>query len=90
VTNQLVRNFLCYPDKIGTVSLTPSGNNFSLTPRFEEFHPFVSGIASFTTGDKYPRQIYFGNEGGTDLPAQCDNTGEVLIKGIVYRVNFRK
>lgn len=89
--NQLVRDFVnCFPDKIGTVSLTPSGSTFSMTPKFEEFHPFVSGVASFTTSTKYPRQIYFGNEGNQDLPAQCDNTGEVLIKGIAYRVNFRK
>jgi hypothetical protein len=88
--SQLVRDFSCYPDKVASVSVAPGTNNtFSLLLRYEEYHPFVKGIASFTTGEKYPRQIYFGNEGG-DLEQQCDNTGEVLIKGISYRVNFRK
>jgi hypothetical protein len=48
------------------------------------------GIASFTVAELYPRQIYYGNEGEPGLPLQCDNTGEVLIKGISYRVNFMK
>jgi hypothetical protein len=86
-TNQVVRTFTCYPDKIAGVSITPQG---TLSTRYEEHHPFVSGIASFTTSNKYPRQIYFGNEGNADLSTQCDNTGEILIKGISYRVNFIK
>ena len=91
VNNQLVRDFSCYPDKVGGIKLDPgTGGTFTMTPRYEEYHPFVSGIASFTTGSKYPRQIYYGNEGNPDLTSQCDNTGEVLIKGISYRVNFRK
>jgi hypothetical protein len=92
----LVRDFTCFPDKVLTVVATPTtGGNVVLTQRFEEHHPFIKGIASFTTGyntddEKYPRQIYYGNEGSPLLPAQCDNTGEVLIKGISYKVNFRK
>jgi hypothetical protein len=64
----------------------------------QEFHPFISGIASFTVADKtgtaaYPRQIFYGNEGSpVDAVTgdQCDNTGEVYIKGISYRVDFRQ
>jgi hypothetical protein len=87
----LVRDFQCFPDMISRVvpTNTPGVN----TPQFEEFHPFISGIASFTTGtkddNKYPRQIYVGAEGSGGT-AQCDNTGEVLIKGNSYRINFRK
>jgi hypothetical protein len=89
--DQLIRDFKCYPDKVAAISLTSTGvNTYSMKPQYEEFHPFKSGIASFTTSTKYPRQIYFGNEGSPDLGAQCDNTGEVLIKGISYKVNFRK
>jgi hypothetical protein len=85
----LVRDFTCYPDKVAGVSLTtPPSATLLLRP--EEHHPFVSGVASFTTSDKYPRQIYFGNEGSPDLASACDNNGEILIKGISYRVNFRK
>jgi hypothetical protein len=46
--------------------------------------------------DKYPRQVSFGNEawglnaGDTPLQQQCDNNGEVLIKGISYKINLRK
>jgi hypothetical protein len=39
---------------------------------------------------KYPRQIYFGNEGNATLSAQCDNSAEVLIKGISYRIDLMK
>ena len=62
-----------------------------------EFHPFKNGIVSFTVGSAYPRQIYYGNEVESQipapeeqLPAQCDNKGIVLIKGISYRVDFMK
>ena len=53
-------------------------------------HPFVNGIATFKPSQKYPRQVYFGNESNVNLAWQCDNAGEVFIKGIAYRVNFRK
>ncbi len=84
----VVRDFTCFPDKVAGVAITPTPN--VLSQRFEEHHPFVKGIATFTTADKYPRHVYFGNEGNPDLPWQCDNVGEVLIKGISYKVNFQK
>jgi len=72
--NPLVRDFTCYADKIGGV--TVGTGTVGLVPRYNEFHPFIKGIASFTTGldqtglesqyagksSIYPRQIYFGNE----------------------------
>lgn len=84
----LVRDFQCYPDKIAGVAFTNTAG--VLVQRTEEYHPFKKGVASFTVGTDYPRQIYFGNEGNPLLELQCDNTGEVLIKGISYRVNFIK
>jgi len=92
----LVRDWQCSPDKVmGVVSTPTTGGNFVLTQRVEEYHPFIRGIASFTTGynsndEKYPRQIFYGNEGSQDLQWQCDNVGEVQIKGISYAVNWRK
>lgn len=88
----LVRDFTCFPDKVGNVAVGTGTQ--ALISYNEEFHPFVSGIASFTTASKgkdlYPRKIYYGNEGNLELAQQCDNTGEVLIKGVSYRVNFWK
>ena len=97
----LMRDFTCYPDKIG--GITQAGNGKGLVPIYNEFHPFNQGIASFTTAcknnpdihvegvsDVYPRQIYFANEDQPGLDMQCDNAGIVLIKGISYRVDFRK
>lgn len=97
----LVRDFSCYPDKISAVNLTPT-----VTTVYEEFHPFISGVASFTTSKPtkidslplYPREIYFDNTensyGGISdplsLPAQCDNKGAVQIKGIYYPIDFKK
>ncbi len=87
----LIRDFTCFPDKVGNVTVAASG---TLTPYTQEFHPFTSGVASFTTQvggkDVYPRKIYFGNEGNVALIPQCDNTGEVFIKGISHKVNFWK
>jgi hypothetical protein len=80
----LVRDFQCYPNPIGGVTV-PGPQSWKL-----EFHPFNKGIAYFTTGDKYMRQIFLGNEGSPALQSQCDNTGEVLIKGISYDVVFAK
>jgi len=85
--NALKRDFTCTPDRVAGVTID---NKDNLVERDDEYHPFVKGIAQFTTSDKYPRQIYFGNESNTALAWQCDNTGEVMIKGIAYRVNFRK
>jgi len=97
----LVRDFSCYPDKISGVNLTPT-----VTTVYEEFHPFISGVTSFTTSKPtkidslplYPREIYFDNSensyGGVNdplsLPAQCDNKGAVQIKGVYYPIDFRK
>jgi hypothetical protein len=81
----LTRDFTCYPDKVsGVISVQP------FRTWTEEFHPVKSGIASFTTDHKYTRQIYYGNEGDPGLLEQCDNSGEVLIKGNTYRVDFIK
>jgi hypothetical protein len=88
INNQtpLVRDFQCYPDKVSGVAFTATvGNLLVLT---EEYHPFKMGVASFTVGSAYPRQIYYGNEGEPQLPLQCDNSGEVLIKGISYVIDF--
>lgn len=84
----LVRDFQCSPDKISGIAFTNTLN--VLEYRGDEHHPFVRGIASFTPGTNYPRQIYFGNEGEPQLAPQCDNTGEVMIKGISYSINFFK
>ncbi len=91
-TTPLIRDFTCYPDKISSVDVVAVGTNSTVLQQgFEEFHPIKKGIATFTIGEKYPRQIYFGNEGNPDLGGDlCDNEGIVLIKGISYRVNFRK
>lgn len=87
----LVRDFQCSPDKVSGVAFTPTG---SVTQRVDEHHPFKAGVANFTIGTSaqnfYPRRVYYGNEGQPQLEAQCDNVGEVLIKGISYRVNFMK
>ncbi len=83
-TTPLVRNFTCFPDKVNGISVVSN----TVTPQFEEFHPFINGVASFTTGDLYPRKIYYGMESGGD--PQCDNTGVVAIKGISYPIDFKK
>jgi hypothetical protein len=85
--NPLVRDFKCSPDKVSGVTISPTG---SLITIGDEHHPFKTGVASFTVGDLYPRQIYYGNEGEPQLELQCDNTGEVLIKGTSYKVTFFK
>jgi len=78
----LTRDFGCRPDVVGGVpNLKP------VTSWIKEFHPIRSGIVTFTTADKYPRQIFYGNE-NNEGQTQCDNTGEVLIKGNTYRINF--
>ena len=83
-TKPMVRDFLCYPDKVFGTVVTSN----TVTPQIQEFHPFVNGAASFTTSTLYPRVIYYGNEEGTT--PQCDNTGLVMIKGISYPINFEK
>jgi hypothetical protein len=85
--NSLKRDFTCTPDRVAGVTIDDKDK---LDQRDDQHHPFVKGIAEFKTADKYPRQVYFGNESNTTLAWQCDNTGEVMIKGIAYRVNFKK
>lgn len=87
----LVRDFLCTADVVASVTTNTAGFTYVA----ERHHPFISGIASFTTGttsdNLYPRQIYFGNEATPEQDAkQCDNTGVVNIKGNYYPINFRK
>jgi hypothetical protein len=81
----LVRDMTCSPDLLG---VTVTGSD--LQAKKSEFHPFVKGIATLEVGDKYPRRIFFGNEADPGTVAQCDNTGQVLIKGMLYKVNFLK
>ena len=81
----LLRDFQCYPDQVSGVTSVQPINTWK-----EEYHPVKSGIVSFVTDSKYPRQIYYGNEGNPELPSQCDNSGEVLIKGISYRIDFKR
>ncbi|MDI1353551.1 MAG: hypothetical protein PSX36_01445 [bacterium] len=78
----LTRDFNCFPNKIGGVQ-NPGSVVWN-----SESHPFIKGMVEFKTADLYPRQIYYGNEGDPSLPPQCDNSGEVLIKGITYKVDF--
>lgn len=80
----LTRDFTCFADVVGGVETVQPLKTWT-----KEFHPVNSGVATFTTGDKYPRRIYYGNEGNPALAPQCDNTGEVLIKGNSYRVDFQ-
>jgi hypothetical protein len=55
----------------------------------EEHHPFIKGSASFTTGSVYPCQIYFGDV-SNPAHGQCDSVGLVKIKGVSFKVNYRK
>lgn len=85
----LTRNFHCTADPV--LDVQNNGNSGMAAVR-SEHHPFVKGIASFTVGEAYPREIYYGNEGQREtLPySQCDNSGEVLIKGVSHKVDFLK
>jgi hypothetical protein len=47
-----------------------------------EFHPFISGIATFTIANYHPRTIDYGPSGA------CDNEGTVSFKGETYTVSF--
>ncbi|MBA3683339.1 MAG: hypothetical protein H0W73_19565 [Bacteroidetes bacterium] len=79
----LVRDYRCSPDKAIGITTTPSVAIVN-----SEFHPIINGVASFTTGtskDKEPRVIDYGTEG-----APCDNSGTIYIKGISYKVDFKK
>ncbi len=91
----LRRDFTCFPDKVAGVGLSPTS---TLTPVLSEFHPFTSGVASFTTGTAYPREIYYDNtqitfgsdENPVPLPSQCDNKASVQIKGVFYPIDLKK
>ncbi|MEO6303084.1 MAG: hypothetical protein ABIP51_07910 [Bacteroidia bacterium] len=77
----LVRNYTCSPDKVLGVITTPTVSIIN-----SEFHPFIDGVASFTTSaGKEPRAIDYGTEG-----TPCDNSGSITIKGISYKVDFKK
>jgi len=78
-TQPLVRNYGCSPDKVIGVTSTPS-----VAPIYEQFHPIINGVASFTTSTKEPRSIDYGTAG-----APCDNSGTITIKGITYNVDFK-
>lgn len=90
----LTRDFTCFPDKVSNIALASGTGTQSISSFIEEFHPFNAGVVSFTTSidskEQYPRMIFMGNEGNLDLPSQCDNSGEILIKGISYKIDFRK
>lgn len=88
----IIRDFKCFPNPVAGVVLTAT----SVVTRPQAFHPFKKGIATLnvtnTSGkDLYPRQLYFGNEGSPELgDSPCDNTGEILIKGITYKITFKE
>ncbi len=81
----LIRNFTCSPDKVLGVSSTPSVAIIN-----SEFHPFIDGVASFTTASLYPRSINYGTDEYGALVTPCDNSGSVTIKGISYKIDFKK
>jgi hypothetical protein len=81
----IIRQFTCSPNLVASV--TASGNG-TLVAKSSEYHPFVDGIATFSTAALYPRQIYYGGSEASATPA-CDNSGAVLIKGISYPIDFR-
>lgn len=75
----LVRNYACAPDKVLGVT-----NNTVIV--YSEWHPFIGGIANFTTGTLEPRKVDFSNEGMMD----CDNAVKVTIKGVDTPVDLMK
>lgn len=84
--NPIKRDFTCTPNIVTSVATTATVGVVS--QKSSEYHPFINGIASFTTAALYPRQIYYGGS-ETDAQGQCDNSGAILIKGISYPVDFR-
>ncbi|MCE3258819.1 MAG: hypothetical protein K0S12_460 [Bacteroidetes bacterium] len=85
-TNLLVRNLLCAPERILSVTQTSTG----LIPVYSEWHPFISGVASFTSlgdGTTEPRRIDYGSG---EPSVACDNAGTVTIKGVTYSIDFKK
>jgi hypothetical protein len=90
-SSPVIRDFTCYPDKVVGISVGTATNSSApvVTPRFEEYHPFIGGAANFTTSTLYPRVIHYGSE-TAGVANQCDDEGVVTIKGISYPVNFVK
>ncbi|MBA3662796.1 MAG: hypothetical protein H0W61_01120 [Bacteroidetes bacterium] len=81
----LVRDFSCSTEKIAGVVTTPS-----VSAIYSEWHPFISGVATFTSfgpGTVEPRVIDYGSGAN---PGPCDNAGTVTIKGITYNIDFKK
>lgn len=85
--NAIVRDFTCSPDLVSSVM--PTSTTGSVVSKYSQYHPFINGVASFTTSTKYPRQIYYGGSETFASPA-CDNSGSILIKGISYPFDMRK
>lgn len=79
----LVRDYNCSPDKVLGVNTTTT-NPPVVTPVYSEWHPFVSGVASFTTGSLAPRLVDFGVAG------DCDNAVKITIKGVETPVDLMK
>lgn len=81
----LVRDFKCMPDRVVGVTTTPT-----VTAYYSEWHPFVSGVSSFTSfgaGTTEGRVIDYASGEAT---APCDNVGTVTIKGVTYPIDFYK
>lgn len=49
-----------------------------------QFHPFISGLSTFTVGSYHPRTINYGPEGA------CDNNGVISFKEENHDVEFNK
>jgi hypothetical protein len=82
----LVRNLMCAPDRITAATSTSTG----IIPIYSEWHPFISGVASFTSlgaGTTEPRTIDYASG---ETSAACDNAGTVTIKGVTYSIDFKK
>lgn len=79
----LVRDYNCSPDKVLGVTTT-TANPPVVTPVYSEWHPFISGVASFTTGSLAPRLVDFGVAG------DCDNAVKITIKGVETPVDLMK
>jgi len=81
----LYRDFTCSPDPLLNVITTPTVSSV-----YSEWHPVISGVASFTSlgqGTTEERTIVYGDESGAK---PCDNSGVITIKGISYAIDFRK
>ena len=90
----IVRTFTCAPEVVGSISLSPT---YTLMGCKSEYHPFIGGMATFTTGDAYPRELYYDNtetkyhddKEPLALPKQCDNKAVIQIQGIYYPIDLK-